>query len=163
MAEHVRRLSHHGDSGRYHHVELGYCSRLDDMQAALLRVKLRRLDAWTDARRRLAARYRERLAGVPLGLPAEHPRARHIYHLFSVRHPQRDALAKALADLGVGTAVHYPLPVPGQPLFGDRDERRYPEAWRASREVLSLPCFPELTDAEADEVAKAVRTALERL
>jgi dTDP-4-amino-4,6-dideoxygalactose transaminase len=163
VAEHVRRLRHHGDSGRYHHVELGYCSRLDEMQAAMLRVKLTRLDAWTEARRRLAARYRERLAGLPLALPAEHPRARHIYHLFSVRHPQRDALAKALADLGVGTAVHYPLPVPGQPLFGDRDERKYPEAWRASREVLSLPCFPELTEAEADEVAKAVRTALERL
>jgi dTDP-4-amino-4,6-dideoxygalactose transaminase len=163
VAEHVRRLRHHGDSGRYHHVELGYCSRLDEMQAAMLRVKLRYLDAWTEARRRLAARYRERLAGLPLTLPAEHPRARHIYHLFSVRHPQRDAFAKALADLGVGTAVHYPLPVPGQPLFGDRDERRYPQAWRASREVLSLPCFPELTDAEADEVAKAVRTALERV
>jgi dTDP-4-amino-4,6-dideoxygalactose transaminase len=163
ILERVRRLRHHGDSGRYHHVELGYCSRLDDMQAALLRVKLQRLDAWTDARRRLAARYRERLAGLPLGLPVEHPRARHIYHLFTVRHPQRDALAKALADLGVGTAVHYPLPVPGQPLFGDRDERRFPEAWRASREVLSLPCFPELTDDEADAVAKAVRTALERL
>src|SRR5205823_946244 len=83
---------HHGDSGRYHHVELGYCSRLDEIQAALLRVKLRRLDGWTDARRRLAARYRERLAGLPLGLPAEHARARHIYHLFTVRHPQRDAL-----------------------------------------------------------------------
>jgi dTDP-4-amino-4,6-dideoxygalactose transaminase len=163
VAAHVRRLRHHGDSGRYHHVEVGYCSRLDEMQAALLRVKLRRLEAWTDARRRLAARYRTQLAGLPLGLPAEHARARHIYHLFSVRHPQRDALAKALADLGVGTAVHYPLPVPGQPLFGDRDERRFPEAWRASREVLSLPCFPELTDAEADEVAAAVRTALERL
>jgi len=80
-----------------------------------------------------------------------------------VRHPQRDALAKALADLGVGTAVHYPLPVPGQPLFGDKDERRFPEAWRASREVLSLPCFPELTDAEAEGVVAAVRAALERL
>ena len=163
VAAHVRRLRHHGDTGRYHHVELGYCSRLDEMQAALLRVKLRRLDAWTDARRRLAARYRTLLAGLPLGLPGEHARARHIYHLFSVRHPQRDALAKGLADLGVGTAVHYPLPVPGQPLFGDKDERRFPQAWRASREVLSLPCFPELTDAEADEVAAAVRTALERL
>jgi dTDP-4-amino-4,6-dideoxygalactose transaminase len=163
LAAHVRRLRHHGDTGRYHHVELGYCSRLDDLQAAMLRVKLRRLEAWTEARRRLAARYRERLAGLPLGLPVEDPRARHIYHLFTVRHPRRDALAQALADLGVGTMVHYPRPVPGQPLFGDRDERKYPEAWRASREVLSLPCFPELTDDEADAVAKAVRTAVERL
>jgi len=163
VMEHVRRLRHHGDSGRYHHVELGYCTRLDEMQAALLRVKLRRLDAWTEARRRLAARYREKLAGLPLGLPAEHPRARHIYHLFTVRHPDRDRLARALAERGVGSAVHYPLPVPGQPLFGEKDDGRHPEAWRASREVLSLPCFPELTDAEADEVITAVRAAVARL
>ena len=163
LAERVRRLRHHGDAGRYHHVELGYCSRLDDVQAALLRVKLRHLDAWTEARRRLAARYREHLAGVPLTLPAEDPRARHIYHLFTVRHPRRDALARGLADLGVGTMIHYPLAVPEQPLFGRDAESAWPEAWRAAREVLSLPCYPELTDAEADEVAKAVRTALERL
>ena len=162
VAERARRLRHHGDAGRYEHVELGYCSRLDEMQAAMLRVKLRRLDAWTDARRRLAARYRERLAGLPLGLPAEHARARHIYHLFSVRHPRRDALAKGLADLGVGTMVHYPHAVPDLPLFGAPTDE-WPEAWRAAREVLSLPCYPELTDAEADAVAAAVRTAVERL
>jgi dTDP-4-amino-4,6-dideoxygalactose transaminase len=163
VAEHVRRLRHHGDTGRYHHVELGYCSRLDEMQAAMLRVKLRRLEAWNVARRQLAARYRARLAGVPLGLPAEHPRAQAIYHQFVVRHPQRDALAKVLADLGVGTMVHYPLPVPGQPLFGLDGEKRWPHAWRAAREVLSLPCYPEMTDAEIEGVAAAVRTALDRV
>jgi dTDP-4-amino-4,6-dideoxygalactose transaminase len=163
VAEHVRRLRHHGDTGRYHHVELGYCSRLDEMQAAMLRVKLRRLEAWNVARRQLAARYRARLAGLPLGLPAEHPRAQAIYHQFVVRHPQRDALAKVLADLGVGTMVHYPLPVPGQPLFGLDGEKRWPHAWRAAREVLSLPCYPEMTDAEIEGVAAAVRTALDRV
>jgi dTDP-4-amino-4,6-dideoxygalactose transaminase len=163
LADHVRRLRHHGDTGRYQHVELGYCSRLDEVQAAILRVKLRRLDAWTDARRRLAARYRERLAGLPLGLPAEDPRARHIYHLFTVRHPQRDALAKVLADLGVGTVVHYPRAVPEQPLFAEDAERRWPQAWRAAREVLSLPCYPEMTDDEADGVVAAVRAAVDRV
>ena len=163
VAEHVRRLRHHGDTGRYHHVELGYCSRLDEMQAAMLRVKLRRLEAWNVARRQLATRYRARLAGLPLGLPAEHPRAQAIYHQFVVRHPQRDALAKVLADLGVGTMVHYPLPVPGQPLFGLEGEKRWPQAWRAAREVLSLPCYPEMTDAEIEGVAAAVRTALDRV
>jgi dTDP-4-amino-4,6-dideoxygalactose transaminase len=163
VAAHVRRLRHHGDAGRYEHVELGYCSRLDDVQAALLRVKLRRLPAWTEARRRLAARYRERLAGLPLTLPAEDPRARHVYHVFTVRHPRRDALATALAELGVGTMIHYPRSVPEQPVFGLDAERGWPQAWRAAREVLSLPCYPELSDVEADEVAKAVRTALERL
>jgi dTDP-4-amino-4,6-dideoxygalactose transaminase len=163
VAEHVRRLRHHGDSGRYQHVELGYCSRLDEMQAAMLRVKLARLDAWTEARRRLAARYRQGLAGLPLGLPQEDPRARHVYHLFTVRHPRRDALAKALADLGVGTIVHYPRAVPDQPMFGLDGERRWPEAWRAAREVLSLPCYPEMTDGETEGVIAAVRTAVGRV
>src|SRR5439155_25446585 len=104
VAERVRRLRHHGHTGRYQHAELGYCSRLDEMQAALLRVKLRRLAAWTGARRRIAARYRAALAGVPHELPNEAPEARHVYHLFTVRHSQRDALAKTLADRGVGTA-----------------------------------------------------------
>jgi dTDP-4-amino-4,6-dideoxygalactose transaminase len=163
VAERVRRLRHHGDGGRYHHLELGYCSRLDEIQAAMLRVKLRRLDGWTQARRRLAARYRAGLAGLPLALPAEDPRARHIYHQFVVRHPQRDALAKVLADLGVGTMVHYPLAVPEQPLFGQDAERAWPQAWRAAREVLSLPCYPEMTDAEIDGVVAAVRTAVDRV
>ena len=163
IAERVRRLRHHGDGGRYHHLELGYCSRLDEVQAAMLRVKLDRLEEWTERRRRLAARYRAELAGLPLGLPAEDPRARHIYHQFVVRHPRRDALAKALADLGVGTMVHYPLAVPEQPLFGQDAERAWPQARRAAREVLSLPCYPEMTDAEIDGVVAAVRTAVDRV
>lgn len=160
IAERVRRLRHHGDGGRYRHVELGYASRLDELQAAVLRVKWRRLGEWTERRRRLVARYRDRLAGLPLSLPLERREARHVYHLFTVRHAQRDAFAKALADLGVGSSVHYPLPVPSQPMFGG-DERRFPEAWRAAREVLSLPCFAELTDDEADTVAAAARKACE--
>jgi dTDP-4-amino-4,6-dideoxygalactose transaminase len=162
VAERVRRLRHHGDGGRYRHVELGYSSRLDELQAAVLRVKWTRLREWTERRRRIAARYRDRLAGLPLSLPVERPEARHVYHLFTVRHAQRDAFAKVLADLGVETAVHYPLAVPNQPLFGG-DERGFPEAWRAAREVLSLPCFAELTDEEVDAVAAAVRQACERL
>jgi dTDP-4-amino-4,6-dideoxygalactose transaminase len=163
VAEHVRRLRHHGDTGRYHHVELGYCSRLDENQAAMLRHKLRHLDAWNVARRHLARRYRKLLAGLPLGLPFEHPRAQAIYHQFVVRHPRREAFIKALADLGVGTMVHYPLPVPGQPLFGLDGEKRWPHSWRAAREVLSLPCYPEMTDEEVEGVAAAVRTAVERV
>jgi dTDP-4-amino-4,6-dideoxygalactose transaminase len=163
LAAHLRRLRHHGDSSRYEHVELGYCSRLDEVQAAMLRVKLRRLEEWTEARRRLAARYRQRLAGLPVGLPADDPRGRHIYHLFTIRHPRRDALAKVLGDLGVGTVVHYPRAVPEQPVFGEDAERRWPQAWRAAREVLSLPCYPEMTDAELDGVVAALRTALDRV
>jgi UDP-N-acetyl-3-dehydro-alpha-D-glucosamine 3-aminotranferase len=163
VAERLRRLRHHGDTGRYQHAELGYCSRLDEMQAALLRVKLRRLEAWTAARRAIAERYQSVLAGLPLALPVERAPARHIYHLFTVRHPRRDALAGTLAELGVGTAVHYPLPVPGQPMFGGGGEREFPQAWRAAREVLALPCFPELRDDEVKTVGEAVREACRRV
>jgi dTDP-4-amino-4,6-dideoxygalactose transaminase len=127
----------------------------------VLRVKLRHLDRWTEARRSIAARYAERLAGLPLGLPRERAGARHVYYLYTVRHPQRDALAKTLHDLGIGTAIHYPVPVPAQPMFGQADERRWPEAWRASREVLSVPCFAELTGDEVTAVVEALRRGCE--
>jgi dTDP-4-amino-4,6-dideoxygalactose transaminase len=93
----------------------------------------------------------------------ERPEARHVYHLFTLRHPKRDALAAALGDLGVGTAVHYPRPVPGQPVFGEDAEARWPEAWRAAREVVSIPCFPEMTEAEVSGVIDAVRRACKSL
>jgi dTDP-4-amino-4,6-dideoxygalactose transaminase len=163
LAERLRRLRHHGDAGRYQHVELGACSRLDELQATILSVKLDRLDEWTAARRRIAARYREALADTPLTLPIERPGARHVYYLYTVRHPRRDAFAQALAELGVGTAVHYPLPIPSQPMFGGRDAGGWPEASRAAREVISVPCFAELTDDEVKEVAQAMRLACKRL
>jgi dTDP-4-amino-4,6-dideoxygalactose transaminase len=163
VAERIRKLRHHGDTGRYEHVELGYCSRLDELQAAFLRVKLRRLAAWTTARRRIAGLYHKGLAGLPLGLPIEAAKARHVYHLFTVRHPHRDALAKLLHDEGISTAVYYPRAVPDQPLFGGGAEQRWPAAWRASREVLSLPCFAELTADEVERVTAGVRGACERL
>ncbi len=163
VAERIAKLRHHGDSGRYEHVELGYCSRLDELQAAFLRVKLRRLAAWTTARRRIAGLYGKGLTGVGLELPTEAPKARHVYHLFTVRHPQRDALAKLLTDDGISTAVYYPRSVPDQPMFGGDAERRWPEAWRAAREVLSLPCFAELSDDEVERVVAGARLACERL
>jgi dTDP-4-amino-4,6-dideoxygalactose transaminase len=162
VAERLAKLRHHGDAGRYQHEELGFCSRLDEMQAAVLRVKLARLPAWTQARRRIAERYRALLAGASLTLPTEAAQARHVFHLFTVRHPQRDALAKALTDRGIGTGVYYPRPVPAQPVFG-LDDRRWPEAARAAREVLSLPCFAELSDDEVEQTAAAVRKACEAL
>ncbi len=164
LAERVRRLRDHGSQEKHQHLELGWSSRLDEIQAALLRVKLRHLSEWTAARRRLAARYSTLLAGLPLTLPRERPPATHVYHHYTVRSTKRDALAKALAQLGVGTTLHYPLPIPSQPLFRSLDaaplEAECPRAWQASREVLSLPCFPELTDAEIDTVARAVRRAV---
>jgi len=164
VAEAVRRLRDHGSSRKYEHVELGYSSRLDELQAAFLRVKLRHLRVWNDRRRDIGARYRELLEGAPLALAQERAPAHHIYHQFTVRTPKRDALVAALADAGVGTAVHYPIPVPAQPLFAVPDvDRAFPNAARAAAEVLSLPCFPELLDGEVRDVADAVRAAIQRL
>ena len=125
-------------------------------------MKLRRLPAWTDARRRVAARYREVLSGLPLALPVERPEVHHVYNQFTVRAAERDALVRRLAAHGVGTAVHYPLPIPGQPLFEKAGARGgdCPRAWQAAREVASLPCYPELTDAEIEAVGRAVRQVL---
>jgi dTDP-4-amino-4,6-dideoxygalactose transaminase len=165
LAARARRLRHHGDGGRYRHLELGWCSRLDELQAAILRVKLAHLPAWIDARRRHAERYRARLGGLPLVLPCERAGARHVYYLFTVRHGRRDAFARALAELGVGTAVHYPIPVPEQPMFAGAEtgaRHAWPESQRAAREVISLPCYPELRDDEVDLVAEAVHEACRR-
>ena len=164
VAERVRLLRDHGSPRKYMHVELGHSSRLDELQAALLRVKLERLPAWNEARRRLARRYTELLQGLPLTLPAERPPARHIYHQFTVRSAKRDALALALGELGVGTAVHYPTILPSQPMFSIPEaDGAFPHAAQAAADVLSLPCFPELTDAEVVEVANAVKQALARV
>jgi UDP-N-acetyl-3-dehydro-alpha-D-glucosamine 3-aminotranferase len=166
LAARARRLRHHGDGGRYRHLELGWCSRLDELQAAILRVKLGRLGEWIDARRRIADRYREGLSGLPLGLPTEHPDARHVYYLYTVRHLRRERFIQAMTDLGIGTAVHYPIPVPDQPMFtppgGGAVRSGWPESARAAREVVSLPCYPELRDDEVDLVIRAVHEACNR-
>jgi dTDP-4-amino-4,6-dideoxygalactose transaminase len=164
VAQAIRRLRDHGSPRKYEHVELGYSSRRDELQAAFLRVKLKRLGTWNDRRRAIVAQYRELLQGAPLALAEERPPAHHVYHQFTVRTPKRDALVGALADAGVGTAVHYPIPVPAQPLFAVPDvDRAFPHAARAAAEVLSLPCFPELLDEEVRTVADAVRAAIQRI
>ncbi len=163
LAARVRRHRNHGQAQKYDHVELGWNSRLDELQAAILRVKLRHAEAWTEARRRIAAGYAAGLRGCPLTLPAEPAGARHAFHQYTIRTPRRDALAKHLAAAGIGTACHYPQPIPGQPLFRERgfDPSAFPAAWQASQEVLSLPCFPELSDAEVDAVSRAAHAFFE--
>jgi dTDP-4-amino-4,6-dideoxygalactose transaminase len=159
VARRLRRLRNGGQSDRYRHEVAGINSRLDEMQAALLRAKLRHLARWTDRRRALAARYDEGLAAAGVDLPAEQPYARAVYHLYVVRHPRRDALAAALRERGIGTLVHYPIPLHLQPAFAELGGRKgdFPVAERAAGEVLSLPLFPEMTDAQAEAVIRAVR------
>jgi dTDP-4-amino-4,6-dideoxygalactose transaminase len=162
VAAHVRILRDWGQTERYHHRYKGFNYRMDGFQGAILRVKLRRLEEWTEARRRHAAGYRERLAGTGLTLPAEPRGSRHVYHVFAVRHPERDALRRLLQERGVGTGLHYPVPVHLQPAYADLGyaEGAFPVAEAIAREELSLPMFPEMEDAERDYVAEVVAAAL---
>ena len=158
VAARLRRLRNGGQSDRYRHVVVGVNSRLDEMQAAILRAKLLRLDGWMARRRAIAERYRAGLEGTPVALPREQPGVRSAHHLFVVRHPRRDALMKGLADRGVGTLIHYPIPLHLQPAFeGLGTPGAFPVAERAAGEILSLPLYPEMTDAQADAVVAAVR------
>ena len=161
VADRVRLLRDHGAPRRYTHIELGGCSRLDELQAALLRVKLKRLAGWNERRRAIARHYGSALAGLPLALPVERPPARHIYHQYTVRSAKREALAAALAARGVGTSIHYPSTIPAQPVFSRPNaDREFPVATQAAAEVLCLPCFPELTDLEVAEVVEAVKRSV---
>jgi dTDP-4-amino-4,6-dideoxygalactose transaminase len=161
-AARVRELRNGGQRARYEHVRLGMNSRLDELQAAVLRVKLRRLESWVERRRALAEIYREELAGCGLDLPEEASYARAAWHLFVVRHPRRDALAAALKVRGVETLVHYPVPVHRQPAFAVvvPPETRFPVAELAASSVLSLPLYPEMSDARVRFVAGVVREAV---
>jgi dTDP-4-amino-4,6-dideoxygalactose transaminase len=157
VAERLRMLRAHGSRQKYFHESSGWCSRLDEIQAAALRVKLRHLEAWTTRRRTLAGRYRTSLAGLPLQLPDEPSDTRAVYHLFTVRTSRRDELKKHLDARGIGSAVHYPMPLHRQPLYREVGGS-FPERERPTEEVLSLPLFPELTEDEQDEVVAAVRS-----
>ena len=159
--ERLRMLRHHGSRVTYAHEVIGLNSRLDEMQAAILRVKLKHLARFTAARRAHAARYRELLAGAALQLPAEHGRGQHIYHQFTLRLARRDEAKKALAQAGVASGVYYPVPLHRQPVFEKEfGALRLPVAEAAAREVLSLPIYPQLADEQLRHVAAALRACL---
>lgn len=160
LAEAVRMLRHHGSRTAYRHEMVGYNSRLDELQAAVLRVKLRHLDRWNLRRREHGALYRRLLARAPLGLPAEHGRGTHVYHQFTVRAAAREALRDQLAARGVASAVYYPLPVHRQPVYeAEFGKLQLPASAQAAREVLSLPIYPQLTEAQVRYVCEAVCAA----
>jgi len=156
LADRLRRLRNGGQAGRYQHVEFGVNSRLDEIQAAVLRTRLTQLPAGTARRRSLAHRYRAGLRGASsIVVPPERD-AGHVYHLFPVRTPHRPALQAYLAAAGIGSDVHYPVPVPRQPVFAALGPADCPEADRLCREVCSLPLHPLLHDADVDRVASVV-------
>lgn len=156
----LMRLRTHGSVKTYYHDEVGYNSRLDALQAAVLHAKLPHLAKWSERRRENAAYYNDAFAGVAdIVTPYVDPLNESIYNQYTIRVPRRDALQQHLKDRGIGSAIYYPLPLHLQPCFAYLGYREgsCPESERAAREVLSLPIYPELTRAQLDEVAGTVR------
>ena len=156
----LRMLRDHGQDHKNHHVMKGYNYRLEALQAAVLRVKLRHLEKWTERRRQHARVYNELLNPSGVEIPREITGVRHVYHIYAIRSPHRDALQAYLAARGVQTGIHYPLPVHLQEGFRDLGykEGDFPVAEACARSVLSLPIYPELKTAQIEEIADAVRS-----
>lgn len=166
-AEYVRTLRMLRDWGqevKYQHVLKGYNYRLEGIQGAVLRVKLRHLEKWTEARRANARLYAKHLAGAGAGLPVEAPQRRHVYHIYGVRVPNRDAFLKAMTDAGVGVGIHYPIPIHLLPAHADLGLKKgdFPHAEKAAAEELSLPMFAEMTEDQVKAVAAAVRKEMSK-
>jgi dTDP-4-amino-4,6-dideoxygalactose transaminase len=164
FAHTIRMLRDWGTEKKYHHELKGYNYRLEGMQGAILRVKLRYLEGWTEARRSHAARYTELLAGAEVGTPQVMPWGRHVFHVYTVRTKQREALQAALTAHGIQSGIHYPIPLHLLEAYADLGHHAgdFPQAEQAAQEVLSLPMFAELTPAQIETVAGAVRTASSR-
>ncbi|MCX8114547.1 MAG: DegT/DnrJ/EryC1/StrS family aminotransferase [Burkholderiaceae bacterium] len=161
LAARVRMLANHGSVIRDQHEVLGCNSRLDELQAAVLRVKLLHLDEFNRRRRENARRYREALAGLAVQLPVETGLGTHVYHHFTIASDERERIRAALARQGIASAVHYPLPLHRQPLWHDAyADVRLPHAERAAQRVLSLPMSPLLKPEQIDAVADAIAAAL---
>ena len=161
-ADDMRLRRSWGERVRYEHAVKGFNYRMDGIQGAILGVKLRHLDAWTEARRAHAAAYRTLLAGTPAIVPLERPGVRHVYHVYAVRLPQRDAWRAHLAGMHIQTGVHYPIPVHLQPAYADLGYRAgdFPVSERVAGEVLSLPIYPELTVAQLERIAGVIGAGL---
>ncbi len=157
VADKLRLLRNYGQSKKYEHVAFGYNTRLDEIQAAILLVKLKHLDSWNEKRRKLASLYNG-LLGDSVITPSEASYAKHVYYIYGVRSRKRDALQSHLEKNGVKTLIHYPIPVHKQKVFCRYNSQRLEVTERVASEILSLPMFPELTEAEVEEVAAAVKS-----
>ena len=160
LADDLRALREHGQSTRYYHPIVGYNARLDEIQAAILRIKLRRLDEWNARRQAIAARYNRQLAGLDVITPEIPTGGRHVFYCYAIRVPggRRDALRAYLAERGIGTQIHYPVPIHMQEAAQFLGYRKgdLPVTEKVAGEVLSLPMFAELNDAQIDRVATSV-------
>jgi dTDP-4-amino-4,6-dideoxygalactose transaminase len=160
LAERVRVLRNHGSKVRYHHSVIGFNSRLDELQAVILRVKLKRIGSFNEGRRRVARLYRERFAGTAVVPPFEDGKGTHVYHQYTVLTDRRDAIMKALSGRGIASAVYYPIPLHRQEVFAaDYRGVSLPVSEETAARCMSLPVFPEMTEAQVREVADAVLAA----
>jgi dTDP-4-amino-4,6-dideoxygalactose transaminase len=157
-AQKMRMLRDWGQEGRYNHVMKGYNYRMDGIQGAILRVKLRYLDRWTEARRTHASQYDALLANSGLKTPVAMPYGHHVYHVYAVRVPEREALQQKLNAQGIQAGIHYPIPVHLQKAFADLGHQKgdFPESELVATEVLSLPMYPELSEEQVRLIATAV-------
>ncbi len=164
VAEKVRLLRHHGHASKFEHATVGYNLRMDELQAAVLRLKLPRLDANNERRRQLAARYASRLQDLPIKLPASRPDCEHVHHVYAIRVDGREQLLAQLAEHGIGTGVHYKIPAHLQPALRDHPHRigRMSVTEAACRALVSIPMYPELADEQLDHVAVHLRSFLEQ-
>jgi dTDP-4-amino-4,6-dideoxygalactose transaminase len=163
VARRVRLLANHGSEVKYQHPVLGFNSRLDTLQAVVLRAKLTRLDAWNDERREAADRYAALLAGIPgVRLPRVAPGNEHVWHLYVVRVADRDAVLARMNGAGIGAGIHYPVPVHATGAFADSGYRPgdFPVTERAAQEILSLPMFPGIIPAQQERVAEVLAAAV---
>jgi dTDP-4-amino-4,6-dideoxygalactose transaminase len=160
-AKKIRMLRDWGQDRKYHHLLRGYNYRMEGLQGAILRVKLRYLERWTEARRAIAGKYDRLLADCGVVLPTEMRWARHVYHVYTLRTEDRDSLQQTLAAEGIQTAIHYAEPAHLQPAYSDLGYRRgtFPNSETAAEQVLSLPIYPELSEEAVFEVARAVKKA----
>jgi dTDP-4-amino-4,6-dideoxygalactose transaminase len=155
LALRLKRLRNGGQTDRYHHAEFGVNSRLDEVQAAILRARLPHLPGWIESRRRIASHYRARLQHRAIAVPREFDRG-HVYHLFPIRCQERERLQAHLSATGIETLVHYPVPIPRQPALAGLAPAACPAADRACAELLSLPMYPALPDEELGTIVDAV-------
>ena len=164
MLQQMRLLRDWGSPRRYEHTLKGFNYRMDGIQGAILRVKMKYIDAWTEARRSRAAVYARHLSDAPVQLPRERAGCRHVYHVYAVRTRERQRMQAALQAQGIHTGVHYPIPVHLQPAHADLGYKRgdFPVSEQLADEVLSLPMFPELTDGQVEEICTVVRGVLQQ-
>ena len=168
VAEQVRLLRAHGSRERYHHLAVGINSRLDELQAAILRVKLRHLDRWNAVRHRYAQQYAkvfEQHGQHGIVLPKEQPGCRSVYHLYTIRHPHRARIQQYLAKQGIDSQVAYPSTLPAQPALrgGKRSTARFPLAEQAAQQVLALPIYPELTSKALHAIVRTTCRSFQQL